>query len=399
MDVNTLIYSFSALLIGLLLGLGIGFFLARRSQDQALAIAREQLRDSFSALANDALKSNKQDFLQLAQENLGRFQSEAKGDLAQKQQAFSELIKPISDALKKTESQIQGMEKERKQAYGGITQHLKSMQEAQEQLRTQTGSLVNALRRPEVRGRWGEITLKRLAELAGMVDRCDFDEQVTIKGEDESLRPDMVVRLPDNRELVVDAKTPLDSYLTAIEATTDAERTAALVAHARKVRERVRELAKKSYWKQFDKSPEFVILFIPGEQFLAAALDKEPNLLDDALRDQVIIATPTSFMALLKAVAYGWRQASLAENAEQIRDHARELHDRLATFGEHLERVGRNLGASVDAYNKSVGSLERQVMPSARRFRELGVQTKKEVPELNPLDHTTRKPEIPSDND
>ncbi|HET9679325.1 MAG TPA: DNA recombination protein RmuC [Gammaproteobacteria bacterium] len=399
MDATLLLYLLGALLLGLIIGLSAGFILTRRSQQQALDIAREQLRDSFSALANDALRSNKQDFLQLAQENLSRFQTEAKGDLAQKQQAFSELIKPINEALKKTEHQIQSMEKDRKHAFGGITEHLRIMQESQEQLRTQTGSLVNALRRPEVRGRWGEITLKRLAELAGMVDRCDFEEQVNVQGDDERLRPDMVVRLPDNRELVVDAKTPLDSYLTAIEATTDAKRTAALVAHARKVRERVRELAKKQYWQQFKKSPEFVILFIPGEQFLAAALDQEPGLLDDALRDQVIIATPTSFMALLKAVAYGWRQASLAENAEQIRDHARELHDRLATFGEHLEKVGRSLGASVDAFNKSVGSLERQVLPSARRFRELGVQTKKQVPELNPLDHTTRKPEIPNDND
>lgn len=393
MSNTALLYLTLGLATGLLVGLLLGAWLARRGQQAALEAAREQLRDSFSALAAETLKHSKQDFLQLAQENLGRFHLQAKSELEQKEKAFSELIKPISEALRKTEEQIREMEKERRQAYGGITQYLKQMHEVQEHLRIQTSSLVNALRRPEVRGRWGEMTLRRLAELAGMVDRCDFEEQVNVKSGDERLRPDMIIHLPDERELVVDAKTPLDSYLTAMEAATDAERDAALAAHARKLRERVRELAKKEYWNQFDKSPEFVILFIPGEQFLAAALDREPALLEDALREQVIIATPTSFMALLKAVAYGWRQVALAENAEQIRDRARELHDRLATFGEHLDRLGRALGQSVDNYNRAVGSLERQVLPSARRFNELGVQTKKRIPELNPLDHAARKPD------
>lgn len=393
MEQQLLFYILGALLGGLLLGLVIGVWLTRRGMQGSLQAAREQLRDSFSTLAREALQNNKQDFLQLAQENLGRYQLQAKNELEQKEKSFSELIKPINEALQKTEAQIREMEKERKQAYGGITQYLKQMNEVQEHLRVQTSSLVNALRRPEVRGRWGEMTLRRLAELAGMVDRCDFEEQVSVKSGEERLRPDMIVHLPDEREIIVDAKTPLDSYLTAMEATGDAERDAALAAHARKVRERVRELAKKEYWNQFDRSPEFVILFIPGEQFLAAALDREPSLLEDALREQVIIATPTSFMALLKAVAYGWRQVALAENAEQIRDRARELHDRLATFGEHLDKLGRTLGTSVDHYNRAVGSLERQVLPSARRFNELGVQTKKQIPELDPLDHATRKPD------
>lgn len=350
-------------------------------------------------MTNRALQENNQNFLQLAQENLGKFQLQAQSELEKREKAVETMVKPINEALKKTEEQIQMMEKERRQAYGSITQHLTHMAEAQQQLRSETQHLVNALRRPEVRGRWGELTLKRLVELAGMVDRCDFEEQVQVRAGNEALRPDMVIHLPDERMLVVDAKTPLDSYLTAMEAGSEEARNAALVQHARKVRERIRELAKKDYWSQFENSPEFVILFIPGDQFLSAALDQEPGLLEDALRQQVILATPTSFMALLKAVAYGWRQVALAENAAQIRDLAQDLYQRLATFGEHLDRVGRSLGNSLDAYNKAVGSLERNVLPGARKFIELGVATKKSLPELNPLEQAPRRVESASNND
>lgn len=350
-------------------------------------------------MTSRALQENNQNFLQLAQENLGKFQLQAQSELEKREKAVETMVKPISEALKKTEEQIQLMEKERRQAYGSISQHLTHMAEAQQQLKSETQHLVNALRRPEVRGRWGELTLKRLAELAGMVDRCDFEEQVQVRAGNETLRPDMVVHLPDDRILVVDAKTPLDSYLTAMEAGTEEARSAALVQHARKVRERIRELAKKDYWSQFENSPEFVILFIPGDQFLSAALDQEPGLLEDALRQQVILATPTSFMALLKAVAYGWRQVALAENAAQIRDLATDLYQRLATFGEHLDRVGRSLGNSLDAYNKAVGSLERNVLPGARKFTELGVATKKSLPELNPLEQAPRRVENTGNND
>ena len=377
-------------------GLAIGYAMAatRYAAYKAKAEAGTDLETTFKALAGDALKGNNQAFLDLATQNLGRFQSEAKGELDKKQQAFAELIKPINEALKKTEEQIREIEKDRKQSFGSITAQLQLMSQGQQQLEAETRNLVNALRRPEVRGRWGELTLKRLAELAGMVDRCDFIEQLHTGTEDGALRPDMVVRLPDNRELVVDAKTSLDSYIAAIEAGDAQARDAHLVSHARKVRERIKELAGKRYWDQFKQSPDFVILFIPGDQFLSAALDREPGLLEEALRQKVMLATPTSFVALLKAVAYGWRQVALAENAERIREHAEVLHQRIATFAEHMGKVGGALENSVQHFNNAVGSLERQVLPAARRFTELGVQSKKELPDLAPVETAARLTDI-----
>lgn len=373
-------------------GFTVGYALAtlKLARYKAVADAAADLEKSFKALAGDALKSNNQAFLDLARENLGKFQSDAKGDLEKKQQSFEQLVKPINEALKKADEQMRQMEKERQEAFGSIASHLKHMAEGQQQLEAETRNLVNALRRPEVRGRWGELTLKRLAELAGMVDRCDFYEQEHRDGEDGALRPDMVVRLPDNRTLVVDAKTPLDSYIAAIEAKTAEERDQHLTQHARKVRERIKELAVKRYWDQFKQSPDFVILFIPGDQFLSAALDREPGLIEEALRQKVMLATPTSFVALLKAVAYGWRQVALAENAERIRELAETLHQRLATFAEHLQKMGGALENSVQHFNNAVGSLERQVLPAARRFTELGVQSKKDMPELEPVETKPR---------
>ncbi|MGE5626177.1 MAG: DNA recombination protein RmuC [Bacillota bacterium] len=386
-------------LILALLGLAIlaagfvaGYALAtlKLARYKAVADAAADLEKSFKALAGDALKSNNQAFLDLARENLSKFQADAKSDLDKKQQSIEQLVKPITDALKKTEEQIREIEKERKESFGSISTHLKHMAEGQQQLETETRNLVNALRRPEVRGRWGELTLKRLAELAGMVDRCDFYEQEQKNGEEGALRPDMVVRLPDNRTLVVDAKTPLDSYIAAMEAGSSTDRDGHLVHHARKLRERIKELAGKRYWDQFKTSPDFVILFIPGDQFLSAALDREPGLIEEALRQKVMLATPTSFVALLKAVAYGWRQVALAENAEHIRELAETLHQRLATFAEHLQKVGGALENSVQHFNNAVGSLERQVLPSARRFTELGVQGKKAIPELDEVETRPR---------
>ncbi|HEY3858464.1 MAG TPA: DNA recombination protein RmuC [Gammaproteobacteria bacterium] len=376
----------------LLAGLAVGYAIAatRYAAYKAKAEAGIDLENTFKALAGDALKGNNQAFLELATQNLGRFQSEAKGDLDKKQQAFAELIKPINEALKKTEDQIREIEKERKESFGSIASHLKLMAQGQQQLESETRNLVNALRRPEVRGRWGEMTLKRLAELAGMVDRCDFEEQVHNVGEAGALRPDMVIHLAEDRLLVVDAKTPLDSYISAIEAPDAQTRDIHLAAHARKVRDRIKELASKRYWDQFKTSPDFVILFIPGDQFLSAALDKEHELQEEAIRQKVLLATPTSLMALLKVVAYGWRQIALAENAEQIRELAETLHGRLATFAEHMGKVGGALENSVQHFNSAVGSLERQVLPAARRFTELGVQSKKDMPDLEPIETAAR---------
>ncbi len=282
------------------------------------------------------------------------------------------------------------MEKERKEAYGSLSKHLETLAQTQQLLHGETSKLVTALRRPEVRGQWGELTLKRLAELAGMVEHCDFYQQQSVDTEEGRQRPDMVVRMPDGREIVVDVKTPLDAYLNAVEATDDAARTRYLEHHARKLRERVRELAGKAYWNQFERAPDFVVLFIPGDQFLAAALDIDRSLLEDALKQQVILATPTSFVALLRAVAYGWRQEQLAANADRIRELGEDLYQRLATFTEHLARVGTSLEASVGAYNKAVGSLDSKVLPGARKFVEMGVTPKKALEPAAPIETAPR---------
>ena len=310
--------------------------------------------------------------------------------MGEREQAVENLIKPIKDALHQSQQQIAELEKARKEAYGGIKAQLETMHSNQAALARETQNLVNALRRPEVRGRWGEITLRRLVELAGMVEHCDFQEQVHTATDDKVIRPDMIIRMPDQRDLVVDVKTPLDAYLEAMEAKDDAQRNLALKRHAKNVRDHIRKLANKSYWDQFAQSPDFVILFIPGDQFLSAALNEDPELLETALSSQIILATPTSFVALLRAVAYSWRQLALAENAEEIRHLAQDLYARLSTFVSHLNRVGRQLASSVDSYNRAVGSLERKVLPGARKFVELGVRPKKELEAVETLESLPR---------
>ena len=343
--------------------------LERKATQEKLA----GLEQDFIALSSRALKENNAAFLQLAQESLKQFHVQARGDLELKEKAVENLIKPVREALEKAEQQIRLMENERKEAYGSLTKHLETMVQTQQLLQGETRNLVQALRRPEVRGQWGEMTLKRLAELAGMVEHCDFYEQEHTDTEEGRMRPDMIVRMPDGREIVVDVKTPLDAYLSAVEATDDESRRKHLEHHARKVRERVRELSSKAYWTQFKSAPDFVILFIPGDQFLGAALDMDRSLLEDALKQKVILTTPTSFVALLRAVAYGWRQESLTANAEHIRDVGEELYGRLMTFSEHLVKLGRSLNSTVADYNRTVGSFEAKLLPGARKFSEMGV--------------------------
>jgi DNA recombination protein RmuC len=360
--------------------------LERRQSAERVA----EVEKTIAALSGEALRQNSQTFLQLAEATLKQFHVQAKGDLEQKEKAVENLVKPIREALEKTEQQVRTMEKERKEAYGSLSKHLETLAQTQQLLHGETSKLVTALRRPEVRGQWGELTLKRLAELAGMVEHCDFYQQQSVDTEEGRQRPDMVVRMPDGREIVVDVKTPLDAYLNAVEATDDAARTRYLEHHARKLRERVRELAGKAYWNQFERAPDFVVLFIPGDQFLAAALDIDRSLLEDALKQQVILATPTSFVALLRAVAYGWRQEQLAANADRIRELGEDLYQRLATFTEHLARVGTSLEASVGAYNKAVGSLDSKVLPGARKFVEMGVTPKKALEPAAPIETAPR---------
>ena len=366
----------------------------RRAAGEKVTIienARAQLSETFTTLSSQALRSSTEEFLKLAQENLQKFQVQAQGELEQKEKSIENMLQPVKEALTRTDLHLRELEKDRKEAYGSLSKHLETMAQTQMLLQGETRNLVQALRRPEVRGQWGEITLKRLAELAGMVEYCDFYQQETVQGQSGNLRPDMVVRMPDGREIVVDVKTPLDGYLSAVEAPDDGVRTWHLERHARKVRERVRELASRNYWAQFKHSPDFVVMFIPGDQFLSAALDIDRDLLEYALGQKVILATPTSFVALLRAVAYGWRQQSLAENAEKIRDVGEDLYQRLSNFTEHLAKLGKNLGSSLDHYNKAVGSFERQVLPGARKFTEMGIKPRKELHDLDQIEKGVRQ--------
>ncbi|MDQ1310206.1 MAG: recombination protein RmuC [Pseudomonadota bacterium] len=362
------------------------------AQARAELDSGERLRVGFDAVAGAALRSNSEVFLQLARQTLGQQQQLAARDLADREKSVASLLAPVREALARTHEQIARIEKERAEAFGSLRASLEGVALGQQALQRETRNLVTALRRPEVRGQWGEMTLRRLAELAGMVEHCDFVEQVHVAGEDGALRPDMIVNMPDGRQLVVDVKTPLDAYLSAVEAATDEARDAAIKRHAQAVVERVRALSSKAYWSQFERSPDFVVLFIPGDQFLSAALGEIPTLLEDAIRQHVIIATPSSFIALLKAVAYGWRQNLLAENAARIQELAEDLYKRLAKFGEHMAKIGRSLGLSVDAYNSAVGSLERQVLPGARKFTELGLRPEREIDEIAPVEKLTRVP-------
>jgi DNA recombination protein RmuC len=375
----------------------------REEREAAFELANARLEKSFAALASQSLQTNSDTFLKLAEQRMSVQNERAKAELSEREKAVASLVKPIQDALKASQEQIHALEKSRSEAYGGIREQLEAMQASQKNLTQETQNLVKALRRPEVRGRWGEITLRRLVELAGMVEHCDFQEQVHTPGESQTIRPDLIIRMPNERELVVDVKTPLDAYLEAVEANNDADAKAGLVRHARGLRDHVKMLSGKAYWSQFARSPEFVILFIPGDQFLSAALNEDPELIEFALKQQIILATPTSFIALLKAVAYGWRQLALAENAEEIRKHAETLHDRLGTWVDHMSKLGRQLNSSVDAYNKAVGSLERSVLPGARRFKELGV-TKKELTALEQIERSPRAltphpDDVPSSDD
>ena len=374
---------------------------ARAAERQAAwAGAQDSLAAAFSELAHESLTKNSATFLQLAGQKLDVHQEKAKAELGERQKAVETLIQPIREALDKTTQQIHEIEKTRKEAYGSITSQLTAMTQGQDSLRAETSKLVGSLRQPNVRGRWGELTLKRLAELAGMVDRCDFAEQVHVKNTDgdTASRPDMIVHLPENGQLVVDVKTPLDSYLDAVAATDEDTRKIHLEAHARAMGEHVKKLASKAYFNQFERSPEFVILFVPGDQFLSAALDVKPNLLDDALRNKVLLVTPTSLVALLKVVAYGWMQFKLAENAEEIRDLAIELQRRLGTFTGHLAAVGAKLDSSVKSYNNAIASLETRVMPNMRRIKELGADPGKDTPAPQTIDITARELKLIADD-
>jgi DNA recombination protein RmuC len=365
-----------------------------------LEAARDSFADAFKVISADALAKNNQSFLELARATLEAQQAaalaSAKTDLDKRQLAIGELVAPVKSSLEKFELQIQGIEKSRVDAYATLTEQVRSMAEAQGALRLETGNLVKALRAPQTRGRWGELQLKRVVEMAGMLDHCDFFEQESTNTEDGRLRPDMIVKLPGGKNIVVDAKAPLAAYLEALEATDEEEKRRKLLDHARQVRDHLKKLGQKAYWEQFQPSPDFVVLFLPGEMFYSAALEADPALIEAGVDARVILATPTTLIALLRAVAYGWTQQALTENAERISLLGRELYDRIATVAEHWGRVGKNLGEAVGAYNDSVASMERRVLVSARKFRDLKVAPEdKEIRDLNPVEALPRDVQAP----
>lgn len=359
-------------------------------REQALSRAREQLQGVFGELARDSLQSNSEVFLTLARERLARQQLDASQALKERETAIESLVQPIREALAKTEAQIQSIERDRIDAFATIKTQMEVLASGQNLLSRETRNLVTALRRPDVRGQWGEITLRRLVELSGMTSHVDFTEQQHRSTDSGAIRPDMIVHMPEQRDIVVDVKTPLEAYLAAVEAQDDEERSSQLRRHAQIVGARVRELSSKQYWSQFERSPDFVVLFLPGDQFLSAALQENPGLIDDSLRQNVMLATPTSLVALLKAVSYGWKQTILADNAAEIRRLGEDVYKRLAVFGEHLGKLGKSLGSSVDFFNKAVGSLEQQVLPAARRFPELGLRVNREIEPIEPVESLTR---------
>ncbi|MGH9028121.1 MAG: DNA recombination protein RmuC, partial [Acidimicrobiales bacterium] len=366
-----------------------------RSEEREAAMeqTRHQLLGEFAELSRRALDQNSSRFLDLADARLREAQQAARGDLDQRRQAIEQLFSPLRDQLGKYEEGIRLLELERQKAYSQLSEQVSQLNQSQEKLQHETRNLVTALRSPATRGRWGEMQLRRVVEMAGMLEHCDFEEQVSARTSDGTQRPDLVVRLPGAKQVVVDAKVPLQAFLDANEATDESERRRHLQLHAGQLRKHVESLSKKAYWQQFAQSPEFVVAFVPGDPLLTAAYEHDPSLLEHAVANRVLLATPTTLIALLRAVAYGWQSEALADNAREVQQMGREMYRRLVAFGDHMGRAGRGLRSAVDAYNKAVGSLEHSVLPQARRFRELGVvgDTDKEALELDRVEVVARR--------
>jgi DNA recombination protein RmuC len=362
---------------------------------ELLAAAEARFKEAFGSLSAAALKSNNEAFLALARTQLGQFHQMSSADLTERQKAIDALVKPIAESLADVNSRIERAEQSRQEAHGTLTEHLRSMQEMQAKLQGETGNLVKALRAPTVRGRWGEIQLKRVVEIAGMVEYCDFTQQETVHTDDGRRRPDMMVKLPSGRCVAVDSKVPLSHYLEALEATDEDTRVGCLRSHAAQVRSHLKELSAKAYQESIQPSPEFVVLFLPGETFFSAALEQDPSLIEVGADQKVILATPTTLIALLKAVAYGWRQEKLADNAREISEKGRILYDRMRILAEHFASVGKGLDRAMDSYNRAVGSLEGRVLPAARELKRLGAATGEDIDTLAPSDRVSRAISIP----
>jgi len=391
------------ILVAVAAALAAGWWVGRRRSaaleaERTLSIDRamEQLDRRFDDLAGRQLRENIDNFLRLARENLGGHQQHAQASLKERELAIEALVKPIQETLARTSEALREIEVERQRDFGSLRQNLTDMRDSHSALQRETRNLVQALSKPQVRGQWGEIALRRLVELAGMTAHCDFEEQVHVVGNEGPLRPDMVVHLPEGRDIVIDVKTPLDAYLAAAEAPSDEVRAVALKRHAQHVADRVRMLSSKNYAAQFAQAPQFVVLFLPGDQFLSSALDQQPDLLDRAMSSNIILTTPSTLLALLKTVYNGWQNVRLAENAERIRGLAEDLYARLATFRNHMGRIGSSLEASINAFNAAVGSLERSVLPGARKFVELGVRAEKPIEDLEPIEVAARLTDSPA---
>ncbi|MCS6772335.1 MAG: DNA recombination protein RmuC [Kiritimatiellae bacterium] len=358
--------------------------------------ARTKLSDTFKALAGDTLAANTGEFLKLARASLEKIVADARGDISQRQAAIDALVRPISETLARMESNLREFEKNRAESFSGLREQINQLVSAHQLLQRETANLVHALKTPQTRGRWGELTLRRVVELAGMTQHVDFEEQVHVQAEGERARADLVVRLPNDRAVIVDAKVSMSAFLASVESDSEEARERALVQHAQQMRAHVDQLASREYWGKYEHSAEFVVMFVPGEAFLSAAVMKAPDLIEYALMRKVILATPASFLALLKAIAYGWRQASAEQNAKEICELGRQLHERIAIFIDHLNNAGQKLRSTVEAYNQAVSSFESRLIPSARRLSDLGAASSRTLENPNTLTVVPRSLEPPA---